>query len=352
MLDDFLAQYNHRRQQNELFATATVVWREAPSSGKAGDRAIIDSRGELWGWVGGGCTKGIVLKEARAAMQAGSSRLVRVSPNPASTSQPGVSEYRMSCQSGGSVDIFIEPVMPRTHLIIMGKSAIAQALATTAKLLDYKLTVMAMGIPDGLFADVDEVKMAFSFAKIPVSQHTFVVVATQGEQDEMALKAALKVPLPYLAFVASRKKRDAVFTYLQASGVSDNELLAIKTPAGIDISARTPQEVAISILAEIIQTVRTPATLQSGTTRPDMPEDLTGQDKFYINPVCGIPVDKTAPKHIVMYKGQSVYFCCDGCKIKFDADPEKYSPPSLRQVQPDAAVSTIDRPSVETEELV
>lgn len=318
MLDDFLTQYAHRRQQNELFATATVVWREAPSSGHAGDRAIIDSRGDVWGWVGGGCTKGIILKEASAAMQEGKSRLVRVSPTPGSVPQQGIKDYKMTCHSGGSIDIFIEPVMPKTHLIIMGKSAIAQALATMAKLLDYRVTVMAMGVMEGTFAGVDDVRMAFNLAKIPVNSQTFVVVATQGEQDEMALKAALKANLRYLAFVASHKKRDAVFTYLRQSGVGETELATIKTPAGLDIKATTANEVAISILAEIIQTARTPPT------QPKAVGTFTGQDKFYINPVCGIPVDKTAPKHVVEYKGETVYFCCDGCKVKFDAEPEKY----------------------------
>lgn len=318
MLDEFLEQYNQRRQQNELFATATVVWREAPSSGQVGNRAIINAQGEVWGWVGGGCTKGIVLKEASTAMHEGRPRLVRVSPEPDFTPHLGIKEYKMTCQSGGSIDIFIEPVMPKTHLIIMGKSAIAQALAATAKLLDYRVTVMAMGVSDDTFAGVDEIKMAFSFAKTPVSKHTFVVVATQGEQDEMALKAALKASVPYLAFVASRKKRDSVFAFLTASGVDERELSAIKTPAGLDIKAKTPNEVAISILAEIIQTVR------SEPKQPELLETLTGEDKFYINPVCQIPVDKTAPKHIVEYKGEKVYFCCDGCKVKFEAEPEKY----------------------------
>lgn len=318
MLDEILSQYNHLRQKNELFATATVVWREAPSSGKAGDRAIIDSKGEVTGWVGGGCTKGIVLKEASAAMQEGRPRLVRVSPDPKVAPQTGIKEYRMTCQSGGSVDIFIEPVMPKTHLVIMGKSAIAQALAAVAKLLDYRITVMAMAVPEGAFTGIDDLKMAFNFAKVSVNKHTFVVVATQGEQDEMALKAALKAPLPYLAFVASRKKRDAVFDYLRSAGVSEGELSTIRTPAGIDIKAKTPNEVAISILAEIIQVVR------SQPTQPEAPKNLNGENRFYINPVCQIPVDKTAPRHRVDYKGETVYFCCDGCKVKFDADPGKY----------------------------
>jgi xanthine dehydrogenase accessory factor len=293
MLDEFLTHYNHLRQHNELFATATVVWREAPSSGHVGDRAIINSHGDVSGWVGGGCTKGIVLKEANAAMQDGNPRLVRVSPNPDAAPQAGITAYKMTCQSGGSVDIFIEPVIPHTHLIIMGKSAIARALAPLAKLLGYTVTVMAMGVTEAEFPGVDDVKMAFGFAKIPVNKHTFVVVATQG---------------------------DSVFAYLQTAGISDNSLSAIKTPAGLDIKARTPNEVAISILAEIIQTVR------SQPAQPDLLTNLTGQERFYINPVCQIPVDKTAPKHVVDYKGETVYFCCDGCKVKFDANPSLYIP--------------------------
>lgn len=318
MLDEFLDQYTRRRQQNELFATATVVWREAPSSGQIGNRAIISSNGEIWGWVGGGCSKGIVLKEASSAMQEGAPRLVRIRPDAESSAQEGIREYKMTCQSGGSVDIFIEPVMPKPHLIIMGKSAIAKSLATMAQLLDYRVTVMAMGVNEADFAGVDDIKMAFSFGKLSVNRQTFVVVATQGEQDEMALKAALKVQLPYLAFIASRRKRDSVFAYLRAAGVSESELAAIKSPAGFDIKAKTPAEVAISILAEIIQTVRTEPA------RPEAPQNLAAEERFYNNPVCGVPVDKTAPKHIVTYKGENVYFCCDGCKVKFEAEPEKY----------------------------
>lgn len=320
MRDEFIHQYNQLRDQNALFATATVVWREAPSSGKAGDRAIISQQGEVWGWVGGGCTKGIVLKEASAAMQEGIPRLVRVSPNPDSAPQEGIREYKMTCQSGGSVDIFIEPVMPKIHLVILGKSAIARSLAQLAKCMDYRVTVMAMGATEADFPAADEVRAMFSLAKTPIHKHTFVVVATQGEQDEIALKAALKANPPYVSFVASRKKRDTVFAYLGASGVSAEELTRVKTPAGIDIKAKLPNEVAISILAEIIQTVRTEAE------KPAVPVLAEGQEKFYINPVCQIPVDKTAPKHIVRYKGEDVFFCCDGCKVKFEAEPERYLP--------------------------
>jgi len=145
------------------------------------------------------------------------------------------------------------------------------------------------------------------------------VVATQGEQDEMAMKAALKDHNGYVAFVGSRKKREAVFEYLRLSGVSDSDINRVKSPAGINIQAKTPAEVAISILAEIIQFAHSEPVIEAFEPMANDPES-----KFYINPVCGIPVDKTAPKHIIEYKGENVYFCCDGCKIKFEAEPERY----------------------------
>jgi xanthine dehydrogenase accessory factor len=319
MFDQYLKKLTELRQANVPFVIATVVRREAPSSGKTGDRALIEQNGELWGWIGGGCTKGIMLKEAREAIMQGTPRLVRVSPGVDEKTSEGIKDYRMTCQSGGSVDVYIEPVMPKPHLIIMGKTAIAQALARMAHVLDYKVTIMAMGATAELFPTADELKIAFNLAKVPLSAQRFVVVCTQGEQDEMALKAALKDNNGYVAFVGSRKKREAVFEYLRTSGVAEEELAKVKSPAGIDIHAKTPAEVAVSILAEIIEYAHKEPVIQTFE-----PIANDADSKFYINPVCGIPVDKTAPKHIIAYKGENVYFCCDGCKIKFEAEPEKY----------------------------
>ncbi len=324
MFDQYLQKLTELRQANVPFAIATVVRREAPSSGKTGDRALIEQNGNLWGWIGGGCTKGIMLKEAREAIMQGAPRLVRVSPGAEEKASEGIVDYKMTCHSGGSVDVYIEPIMPKPHLIIMGKTAIAQALARMANVLDYKVTVMAMGVDAELFPTADEIKIAFNLNKVPLSAQRYVVVATQGEQDEMAMKAALKDNNGYVAFVGSHKKREAVFEYLRTSGVAEDELQKVKSPAGIDIQAKTPAEVAVSILAEIIQFAHSKPIVEAFEPIANDPES-----KFYTNPVCGIPVDKTSPKHIIAYKGENVYFCCDGCKIKFEAEPEKYMTPQL-----------------------
>jgi xanthine dehydrogenase accessory factor len=148
-------------------------------------------------------------------------------------------------------------------------------------------------------------------------------VATQGEQDELALEQALSKTSAYVGFVSSKKKKTQVFEYLLQSGLDKNKVESIHSPAGIDINAKTPEQVAISILAEIIQ-VQTSSISTSGFTRYDETREEAGKAKFYINPVCGVPIDIKNPKHVINYKGEPVYFCCDGCKIKFEAEPEKY----------------------------
>ena len=145
---------------------------------------------------------------------------------------------------------------------------------------------------------------------------------TQGENDEEAIEQALAQACFYKAFVASPKKKTAIFENLIEQGFDKEKIDAMHSPAGININAKKPEEVAISILAEIIQVQN---NLQStGFTKFESTNTGTAKPEFYINPVCGVPVDMNNPKHVVEYKKEKVYFCCDGCKIKFDAGPEKY----------------------------
>jgi len=149
------------------------------------------------------------------------------------------------------------------------------------------------------------------------------VVSTQGEGDEVALEHAIKSGASYVAFVASMRKANAIFRTLKDRGASFDELKKIKTPAGLNINAKLPEEVAISILAQIIEHIRTPAKANNNvpakvSNEPAMPED------FYINPVCQVPVHKATAKHVLEHEGEKVYFCCDGCKVSFEKEPNKY----------------------------
>jgi xanthine dehydrogenase accessory factor len=323
MLESFLDKGQELRKRNEPFAIAVVVRREAPSSGKTGDKAIINKFGEIIGWVGGGCVRAILIKEAEDAMKTGIARLVRIGKSLTQSQQEGVMEYKMTCQSEGLVEVFVEPVLPPPHLVVMGKTAIAKALVKLAKTTGFRVTAVAPDIKPDTFDKVDELITQYNLKQVNTTEASCIVVATQGDQDETALQEAVGKANCYLGFVSSRKKGNKVMDYLKDAGVDPQKVAAIKSPAGIDINAKSPEEVAISILAEIIQ-VKSQAPAASAFTQFDTTRAEAGKPKFYINPVCGVPVDVNSPKHVIDYKGEKVYFCCDGCKVKFEQDPDKY----------------------------
>lgn len=322
MFNEFLNKSNQLYQGSEPFAIAFVVNRQVPSSGKPGDKAVIEKNGQITGWIGGGCTRGIVLKEALSSIADGKPRLVRISPDGETLESSNVVSYNMTCHSGGAVEIYIEPVLPKPHLLIMGKSHVAMALNKIGKAMDYRVSVVSKGADQIVFPGAD-----FIFEGDLTDEHilpnTCIVVCTQGENDERALEQAVRSGVPYVAFVSSRKKANAIFRLLKQRGVSFDELKRIKTPAGLDINAKLPEEVAISILAEIIQVMRgEERQMASDKTANNAAPKLEG---VFINPVCGIPVEKSTAKHVIRYEEEDYYFCCDGCKVKFEATPEQYA---------------------------
>jgi xanthine dehydrogenase accessory factor len=324
MLDDFLHDTEELKKKNEPFAIAMVVRREAPSSGKVGDKAVINKYGEIIGWVGGGCVKGIIAKEAEDAMKTGTARLVKIGKDLSPSKQEGVMQYNMTCQSEGTVEVFIEPVLPQLHLVVIGKSAIAKALVKMGKLAGYRITGVAQDADLKTFEKVDELITQVSLSNVKTTAASFIVVITQGEGDEKALMEAVKKDFAYLGFVASKKKFISIKEYLANSGVDKNKSESIISPAGIDINAKKPEEVAISIMAQIIQLQNSAAAPLTFKKFEEVKVDGSKAPVYYINPVCGVPVDMNNPKHVVEYKNEKIYFCCDGCKVKFDAEPDKY----------------------------
>jgi xanthine dehydrogenase accessory factor len=323
MLRKFLEKTQELSRKNEPFALAVVVRREEPSSGKVGDKAVINKFGEIIGWVGGGCVRAIIIKEAEDAMKTGQARLVRIGKNTGAVNAKGTIEYKMTCQSEGTVEVFIEPVLPAPHLVVVGKSAIARALVKMAKTAGYRVSAMANDARPDTFEGPDQLITQLSFAQVKTDPSTSIVVATQGEQDEKALEMSLQQQYAYLGFVASQKKKTAVLQYLKDAGVDQAKVDAIESPAGIDINAKRPEEVAISILAAMILKRNTlPADFSF--TKFDETRAEAGKPAFYINPVCGVPVDINNPKHVVDYQEEKVYFCCDGCHTKFLAEPDRY----------------------------
>ena len=260
---DILDIITTRKAAGEPFALATVVRTVAATAAKAGAKAVILPDGTISeGWIGGGCARAAVLKAARDAIADGRSRLVSVQPPDAldgqgvkaGDEQGGVRFANNMCPSQGTMDIFVEPVLPRPDVVICGSSPVAVAVADLAKRTGFTVTVCAPAAEQAAFAEADRRIEGYA---LPVDEAAarYVVVSTQGRGDEAALLAALAIDADYVAFVGSRKKADALRTALAKRGVAAGKLARLKAPAGLDLGAITPDEIAISILAEIV-TVR------------------------------------------------------------------------------------------------
>lgn len=316
MNQNLLDKAHQLRSEGKPFVLAVVVRRQAPVSVQPGDRALIEADGTLHGWVGGGCTRPLILHEARQALSSGRPRLVRLTPEADSTSPQGVSEHAMTCHSQGSLDVFIEPVLPRTRLIILGRSAVGRALATLGKALGYQVAVAAPGAESGDFPEADWFSDRHDLSQLEAAPQSGIVICTQGEQDEQAIRQALAVKSDYVALVASPKKARSLIQELADEGVEAEALQSIKAPAGLDIGANSPSEIAVSILAEFIQRL-------SRSEAPAVPE--AQEEQPVRDPVCKMVVDPAANPPSSTWEGQTFYFCCPGCKQAFDQQPADFT---------------------------
>lgn len=333
MFNELALKIEEQLAKGSNFAIAQVIDRIAPSSGKVGDKALILETGELIGWVGGGCVRGIVIKEAMNVIKSKRYRRVRISPEGGSRETANFKEYVMSCQSKGTIEVLIEPVIPQPELIVVGKSNIARKLVQMASAADFKVSVMATDADVQMFPTANEVSGIVDFSTLKSLTNTHIIVTTQGEDDDLSVKKALETPVKYVGFVASRKKAEDIKTYLADEGIPEERMAQLKSPVGLDINAKLASEVAISILAEVIDHFRNgnvvanmpehqPAT--ESAAPESTPAETAFAEEYYINPVCQVPVSKKNPKHIVEYQGENVYFCCDGCKVSFEKEPGKY----------------------------
>ena len=307
------------QKKQEAVAMASIVRREAPTSGKPGDKALITQNGEIKGWIGGGCTRGIVIKEALAAIEERSPRLVRIQTALDAPEQSGVKNYKMTCMSGGSLEVYIEPIMPLLELKIFGRSHIAKALCELGALSGFRVTVISDLVEEEMFSAASDRVMLKAFDPT-LHRNEYVVVCTQGEGDEESLASALADGSEVFRIRSEQQESQCRIDGLKKERGSSRTIGKVKTPAGLDINAKIPTEVAISILAEIIQLSRSKADPMT----PSIPLDPNLSSDLYINPVCKIPVSKSAAKHVVEHEGEQVYFCCDGCYESFQKEPSAY----------------------------
>jgi xanthine dehydrogenase accessory factor len=253
---DLVAQMKAAEQ---AFVLATVVRTVSVTAAKAGAKAIIRPDGTIVaGWIGGGCARGAVLTAAREALADGEPRMVSVQPEDLLAElgvkpgehRDGIRFASNMCPSKGTMDIFVEPVLPHPSLVILGASPVAMSLATQARQLGYHVTLAAPSVDLVAIPDTDMLIDGFALGGLNATRR-FIVVSTQGKGDEAALRTAASTPAEYRAFVGSRRKMTVLRDKLVASGVAAEALDRVKAPAGLDLGAITPEEIAMSILAEI-----------------------------------------------------------------------------------------------------
>jgi xanthine dehydrogenase accessory factor len=278
------------------FVVATVVRAQRPTSVHTGDAPPVLGDGTIEGFVGGTCAEQSVRLHALRALETGEALLLRILPGDgeAESDPPARVTVQNMCLSGGSLEIFIEPMLASPRVLVVGETPIASAVARMGAELDLDMVVVAG-------ADVE-----------PAADDLALVVAAHGRDELSALRRGLEAGLPYVGLVASRVRGSAVVAELHAEGLAEERLAHLETPAGLDIGARTPEEIALSILARIVAVRRGEQTLSVRVVAPApvaAPEPATA-----IDPVCGMAVAAVAQTPHVDHEGRRVYFCCDGCR--------------------------------------
>jgi xanthine dehydrogenase accessory factor len=330
-----LEQAGELTRRGQAFALATVVWRQGPSSGQQGSRAIITAAGELHGWIGGACAEPVVIREAKQVIAEGKARLLLLgtpeqfrdiaqfgnsaqpgdAAQPRDTAQPGASVPEgmvmvpISCQSEGALEVYIEPVLPAPHLVIVGRSPMAHTLADLARALNWRAALIDG--PDFTSADAGE--------------HSMVVVATQGHYDEEAVGQAVAARPAYLGLVGSHRRGTALLGYLAERGVPQDQLDRVRVPAGLDLGRTTHQEIAVAILAELVQlrasgaiaSAPPDASRRGSPGRRPAPEQAT-------DPVCGMTATADGSGRPLEFDGATYYFCRAACRGAFETDPAAY----------------------------
>jgi xanthine dehydrogenase accessory factor len=278
------------------FVQATVVRARRPASVRPGATALVLGDGTIEGFVGGHCAEPSVRMHALRALETGEGLLLRILPGddegPAAEGAVSVSN---PCLSGGSLEIFLEPMLPSPRVLVVGDTPIAHALARMGAELDLDMAT----VPGA--------------AVEPQADDLALVVAAHGRDELLALRRALDAGLPYVGLVASRVRGSAVVAELHDAGVPEERLAKLETPAGLDIGARTPEEIALSILARIVAVRRGEQTLSVRVVAP-VHEVATA-----IDPVCGMAVAAIEQTPHVDHEGRRMYFCCEGCRDSWTA---------------------------------
>jgi len=316
------------------FAVATVVAVRRPTSARPGAAGIIHPDGTIEGWVGGSCAQPVVVREALRSMTDGQPRLLRLSKDAPAEGRrgDGIVELVMSCHSGGTLEIYVEPHLPAPILWVAGTTPIAGALAALGSASGWQVTLFDPVAEPEAFPGTTVVADTALHRQDPEAQ-PYIVVATQGIWDEEALASALRRNASYVGLVASPTRAAVVRSWLlEENGMAEERLAALRAPAGLDLGAETAEEVALSILAELVQVRRGrasfvaspgPATVAAGQTVATDDGPVV-DDIVLLDPVCGMTVDRAHARHLAEHEGVVYAFCSVGCRTAFIKEPEAY----------------------------
>jgi xanthine dehydrogenase accessory factor len=299
-------------------ALATVVRTESPTSAHPGDKAVITDDGALHGWIGGSCSDALVRREALVAMGDGLPRLVRIRPDVEAleTRKGGELTVATTCPSGGTLDIFIDPYLPKPLLVVIGESPAARTLVQLGAVVGYRTCGVHPGASAADFPGADRVLDSLDLGALAEERDCWVVVATMGHYDDDALEAALKLADADVALVASARRSAAVMETLEARGVSEAQRARVRAPAG-SRRAGAQEEIALHAFAEVVALRHERMTANPAAP----PAAMAG---FATDPVCAMTVDIKDAAHTAIHEGQTYYFCCGGCREQFVADPARF----------------------------
>lgn len=307
-------------RQGVEFALATVVWRQAPSSGHQGGRAIITADGEIHGWIGGACAEPVVIREAQRAIADRTPRLILLgAPDQFGELPEGMMFVQMSCQSEGALELYIEPVLSSPRLVVVGRSPMAGTLVELAAVLGWSSDLVSPG----------------GMADAAIDSRSVVVVATQGHGDEEAVEQAVKAGAAFVGLVASRKRGESVLGYLADRGIAREQLDRVRVPVGLDLGHTTHAEIAVAVLAELVELRAKGALNPVVSAAAASPVEVStghhaGHDHAAessgttIDLVCGMTVSADETGRPYEFEGETYYFCCPGCRAAFVKDPSAY----------------------------
>ncbi len=334
-----LARAAELEQAGRPFVLATVVAVRRPTSARPGASGIVHPDGTIEGWVGGSCAQPVVLREALRALNDGQPRLLRLSKDAPAEGRrgDGVIELVMTCHSGGTLEIYVEPHLPAPVLWVAGTTPIAGALVALGAAAGWRVSVFDPIAETDAFPAAERVLRDGDLRRHDPAVAPYVVVATQGQWDEEALAAALRREASYVGLVASPTRAQVVKQWLrEENGLAEERLAALKAPAGLDLGAETAEEVALSILAELVQVRRGrasfvaspgPATM-AGDEEASMPVTLAAPDEIVtLDPVCGMTVDPAHARHLAEHEGVIYAFCSIGCRTRFVKEPAAFLGP-------------------------